>query len=321
LTVPAAGATGPTSALNITSAGQAGTFTFSGTTGQKLSFNVTSATIGASYGAAYCTVKNPDNTTLTGFYCGKGANPYVDTQTLGQTGTYTIALAPSGSATGSLTMSINNDADITGSITIDGATVAAAAAIPGQDVRLSFTATAGQRSVVYATNATNYATVNLVRPDGSTQTSLSLSNSTSTFFLGTQTLATAGTYQLWVQHSYNYVATETLQIASVPPDVSGTLTIGGAALSFTTVAGQSASLTFSNPQSQTVTLHWTSGTYSSCSLTVSGPSPSTTSVGSASCGSATGTLGLGTLSSGTYTIKVSPQGASTGGLSLSVTSP
>jgi hypothetical protein len=222
-------------------------------------------------------------------------------------------------------MSINNDSDVTGTITIDGAAVSTGTTVAGQDVRLSFTATANQRIVVYATSVTNpNAYVNLVKPDGTTQASLFIDNNPAgqTFFLDTQTLAISGTYQLWVQH-YNTTSfgNETLQIASVPADVTGSLSIGGAAFSLATVAGQNANPTFSNPQSQSVTVHWTSGTYSACSLYVSGPSPSTSRVASGSCGTATGTLGLGTLSSGTYTITVDPQGASTGGVSLTVTAP
>jgi hypothetical protein len=79
-----------------------------------------------------------------------------------------------------------------------------------------------------------------------------------------------------------------------------------------------------NPSSQSVTVHWTSGTYPNslgCNLTVTGPSPSTTQVGAGSCNTATGSVSLGTLSSGTYNILIDPQKQSTGGMSLTVTAP
>jgi len=166
----------------------------------------------------------------------------------------------------------------------------------------------------------------LVKPDGTNQTYFGINNSPAgqTFFLDTQVLATAGTYQLWVQHSSTNVGTETLQIKTVPADQTGTVTIGGAAFAVSTVAGQNANVTFSNPQSRSVTVHWTAGTYSSslsCYLTVTGPSPSMTQVGFNYCNTATGTVSLGTLSSGTYNILVDPQAQSAGGLSLTVTTP
>jgi hypothetical protein len=168
--------------------------------------------------------------------------------------------------------------------------------------------------------------LNLVQPpSGSTQTSTSINTTGGpTFFIDTQTLSTTGTYQLWVQHSGTNIGSVTLQIASVPADISGSVTIGGSAFSFTTVAGQNANITFTNPQSQSVTIHWTSGTYPSnpgCFMIVRGPSPSNSAVGSINCAGATGNLSLSTLLTGTYTINVNPSQQATGGLSLTVTTP
>ena len=170
------------------------------------------------------------------------------------------------------------------------------------------------------------ATVYLVLPNGNNQASFTINNSPSgqTFFLDTQTLATTGTYQLWVQHSGTNIGSETLRVASVPADVTGSITMGGAALPITTVAGQNANITFTNSASQSVTVHWTSGTYSTslgCYLRVTGPSPSNTQVGFAYCNAATGTASLGTVAAGTYNILVDPQAQNAGGLSLTVTTP
>jgi YD repeat-containing protein len=330
LTVPAAGATGtavqvPTSG-NL-AVGQNASLTFSGTAGQQLSFNIISSTIGSSVSNCAFTLYDPSHTSIASSYCGTGAS-YVDTVTLASTGTYTVYLAPYQMATGSVGISINNAQNVTTpTISIDGGAVTATTTVPGQDVWLSFTATAGQRIVVYATSVTNpYASLILVTPTGGYQTSTTIGNSPSgwTFFIDTQTLATAGTYQLWVQHSGANIGSETLQISSVPADLSDTATIGGTAISFTTIAGQNANISFSNPLSQSVTVQWASGTYPttpSCYITVTGPSPSTAQVGFGYCSTATGTLSLGTLSSGTYNIFVNPQAQSAGGMSLTVTTP
>jgi len=330
LTVPAAGGTGtavrvPTSG-NL-AAGQNGTLTFSGTTGQKLSFNVISPTIGSAYYNCILRVYDPNSTQITFGNCGPGSPSYIDTVTLASTGTYKILIDPQAGATGSVSLSINNDSDATGSITIDGSAVTATTTVAGQDARLSFSATASQRIVVYATSVSNpSATVYLVLPNGNNQASFTINNSPSgqTFFLDTQTLATTGTYQLWVQHSGTNIGSETLRVASVPADVTGSLTMGGAALPITTVAGQNANITFTNSTSQSVTVHWASGTYSTslgCYLRVTGPSPSNTQVGFAYCNAATGTASLGTVAAGTYNILVDPQAQNAGGLSLTVTTP
>jgi hypothetical protein len=293
-----------------------------------LSFNVLNSTIGTVSSNCFLSVKDPSNNQITAGQCGTGASNYIDTVTLASTGAYQILISPQGTATGSVSVSINNDSDVTGTIAIDGSSVTASTTVAGQDIRLSFSASSGQRVVVYATNVTipsgPSATLNLVQPSGSTQTSTSINNIAGPFFIDTQTLSTTGTYQLWVQHSGTNIGSVTLQIASVPADISGSVSIGGSAFSFTTVAGQNANITFTNPQSQSVTVHFTSGTYPSnpgCFLIVRGPSPSTSAVGSINCAGATGNLSLGTLSSGTYNINVNPSQQATGGLSLTVTTP
>jgi YD repeat-containing protein len=330
--VPAAGSTGaakrvPTSG-NL-AAGQNGNLTFTGAVGQKLSFNVISPMFGASPSDCNLNVFDPNGVVSVGFgFCGTGASNYVDTVNVALAGTYQIVVDPQGAATGSVSVSINNDADVTGSITIDGATVTKATALAGRDIRLSFTGTAGKKIVVYATSVTNpAANVAIVNPDLTTQSGqLSINNNPAgqTFFLDTHTLVTAGTYQLWVQHIRSGFGSVTLQIVSVPADVAKTATVGGAAVVFSTVTGQNANVSVSNPASQSLTVHWTADTYptgQNCYVFVSGPSPSTTLVGSGSCNSATGSISLGTLASGNYTILVDPQLQSTGGMSMTVTTP
>jgi hypothetical protein len=334
LAVPAAGKTGaatmvPTSGPLV--AGQNATLTFSGTAGQQLSFNALNSTIGSSLYDCVFYVYDPNNNQLGSTYCGTGAVGqgfgYVDTIKLATTNNYTVFVNPVGTATGSLSVSINNAQDVTTpTISIGGGAVTAKTTVAGQDVRLSFAATAGQRIVVFATSVTNpVANLYLVTPSGTNQASVYIDNNPTgqTFFIDTQTLV-VGNYQLWVQHSGKNFGNETLQIKTVPADISHTVTIGGSAYQFSTVAGQNANIKFSNPTSQSVTVHWTNGTYPtapSCNMTVTGPSPSTTQVGFGYCNTATGTVSLGTLSSGTYNIFVDPQAQSVGGMSLTVTTP
>jgi hypothetical protein len=139
--------------------------------------------------------------------------------------------------------------------------------------------------------------------------------------MDTQTLVAVGTYTVLVQHSGINAGSETIQLKSVPADITGNLTIGGAAFSFSTVVGQNANITFTNPQAQTVTIHW-SGNYAACNMNVTGPLPSTGQVGFANCSGATGSVSLVNLGSGTYNILVDPPATTVGGLtSITVTSP
>lgn len=333
LTVPAAGVKGTAVRVPTTgslAAGQNVSLTFSGTAAQKLSFNVTGSTIGTSYTACTLTVTgpSPSTTQITYGYCGYQGPGYIDTVTIPTTGTYTVSINPQGAATGSVSISINNAQDVTTpAITIGGSAVTAKTTVAGQDVRLSFTPSSSQpRIAILATNVTNpSATLNLWTGT-STQASTTIDNSPSgqTFYIDTQSVNANQQYQLWVEHSAANHGNEGLQIKNVPADLSHTVTVGGAAYAFSTVIGQNANITFTTSSSESVTVHWTSGTYPStlnCYMRVTGPSPSTNQVGFGNCNTATGSVSLGTIASGTYNILVDPQAQSAGGMSLTVTTP
>ena len=334
LTVPAAGAQGAATRVPASgnlAVGQNASLTFSGTAVQKLSFNFLS-TIGSTYSSCSVTVTgpSPSTTQIAQGYCGnQGSVPdFIDTVTIPTTGTYTVNLNPLGTAVGTVSVSINNDQDVTTpTISIGGSAVLGRTTVAGQDVRLSFTPTSSQpRIAVLSTNVTNpSATLNLWNGT-STQASTLINNNPSgqTFYIDTQAVNANQQYQLWVQHSGTNFGNESLQIKNVPADISHTVTVGGAAYQFSTVIGQNANITFTINTSESVTVHWTSGTYPSalgCNVKVTGPSPSPNQVGSGSCNTVTGTVSLGTLSSGTYNILVDPTAQSAGGMSLTVTTP
>jgi len=137
--------------------------------------------------------------------------------------------------------------------------------------------------------------------------------------MDTQTLATTGTYTLWVQHISTYVGSETLQLYNVV-DASGTVTVGGSAATVTiTTPGQNASVTFTGTAGQQVTVHMTNNTVSSMTVSLRNPSNSTLT---SSSGSGSFNLTTQTLSTtGTYTIFLDPSGTNTGSVSVNVTSP
>jgi YD repeat-containing protein len=324
LTVPAAGTTGPATTVT-TVAGQNANMTFNGTAGQQLSFNFTNVT----YPGGGCNValSDPANNQLVSTSCG-GGDFYIDTVTLASTGTYTLFINPLGPATGSMTVSINNAADVTGAIAVDGPAVNTGTTVPRQDARLTFTnTTANQRVALRVTNVTNPgAYINLVRPDGTSQTFLVISNTppNQMFFMDTQVLATTGTYTLWVQHIGANFGNETLQLNSVPPDVTGTLTVPaagttGPAITVTTVAGQNANLTFSGTAGQQLSFNFTNVSYPAGGCGVVLSDPANNQLVSTSCGGGDNYTDAVTLAStGTYTLFINPFGPATGSMTVSI---
>jgi len=336
LTVPAAGATGTAVAVPTTGAlavGQNAYLTFQGSTGQQLSFNVVNSTIGTAATSCLLSLTDPNGNgvSISNSSCGVGANPYVDTVILDASGTFTMLVNPVGTATGSISgtnggISINNAQNVTTPpISIGGGFVTATTTVPGQDVRLSFTPSSSQRIAVLIKQVTNpEATVNLWNPTTQqTIESIGINDSppSQQFFLDTESVTGSQTYQLWVQHYGANYGSETMEIGSVPADITHTVTVGGASYQFTTSMGQNAYIQFSINSTENIVVSWTNGTYASspgCLLTVTGPSPATTQVGSGSCTGGTGNVTMNNLSPGAYTIFVNPTAQETGGMTLSV---
>lgn len=231
-------------------------------------------------------------------------------------GTYTIGIDPAGTA-GSINVSLVGNG--VSAITVDGAPVTVNTTVPVPDTNLTFAGVPGQHVLLQVSNVSNpAATVSLVTPSGTVQAALSISNSPASqvFLLGRNILPFPGTYTLWVQHNGSNIGSETLQLSTVPDDVSGSMTIGGAAVPVSTVAGQFATISFDNSQTQPATLHWSSSTYNSCTMNTTGPANTT---GNVSCNGTSSVFSLGTLDPGTYYVVLQPQGA--GSLNLSVTTP
>jgi YD repeat-containing protein len=242
-----------------------------------------------------------------------------------KTGTYTIGIDP-GTSAGSI--SIGLTPDVSGTISAGGASVPVTT-VQGQDARLTFTGTFGQRIAVLASSVSNpVATLNLVRPDGVTQASVNISSPSSSF-LDTQTLQMNGTYTLWVQHAGTYSGSETIQLYNVPPDFTGSITpvaSGGPTVTVpANTEGQNTNLTFSGTNGQRVSLRVTNITYG-CSVlspgvnfTIINPDNNTKiSLGNICVSSGgSGYFDVTNLTqNGTYTLLVDPQGASTGGATL-----
>ena len=97
-------------------------------------------------------------------------------------------------------MTLYDEMDFTGSLTINGPSVPVSLTTPGQMARLTFDITSTQQVTVRVTDSTmGFTTVRLLKPNGTEQTANS--SNLSSFNLSTQTLTTPGTYTVVVDPS------------------------------------------------------------------------------------------------------------------------
>jgi hypothetical protein len=293
--------------------GQVARLAFSGAVGQRVSVNSSSTFSGCWNLGIY----KPDGTQFTNTYnC--GSSIFIEPQTLPTAGTYTLLIDPSGAMTGTATVRLYDVVDLTGTAAVDGASVTTAISTPGQNARLTFEGTSGQRLSVNSTsNFSGCWNLKINKPDG---TQLSNTFNCGSTFVEPQTLPVSGTYTLIIDPSGAATGQATLNLYNVV-DATGALTIGNASVNFTTTApGQNTVLTFTGTAGQQVTVKSTGSTYNCVRVTLFKPD-NTAMTNTFSCNSsfnlATQTLPL----TGTYTILVDPSAASTGSIGIRVTSP
>jgi len=180
--------------VTIGTPGQNARYTFSGTTGQRISMKISNGPTGT------VSMLNPDESTLTSKSI-TAVTQFIDTTSLVATGTHAVTVNLSEANTGSVTLTMYDvPADTTGTVTINGGTVGVTLSTPGQNGSLTFSGTSGQLVTVRVTNNTmSTTTVKLLKPDGS-----QLTSSTSplgSFNLAQQTLPVTGTYTVVVDPS------------------------------------------------------------------------------------------------------------------------
>ena len=306
--------------------GQNGRLTFSGTSGQRISLLGTSGLNGQI--ALTCDVNvsvlKPDGSALLAPTCMESSG-YINVTTLPTTGTYTILVDPTTYATGSLTLTLYDvPADYSNTITAGGSTVTASMPTPGQNGVLTFSGTTGDRISLKGTSGlTGYilgcdVNVKILKPDASVLAADTCMESSG--FIDLQTLPATGTYTIVVDPVNHAVGSLTLQLYAVPADTTGTVTIGGSAATVTlSTPGQNGTLTFSGTASQQVTVRMTSNTFGWVTVRLLKPDGSTLT---SSLGFGSFNLTMQTLpTTGTYTIVVDPSAAVTGAINVGVTSP
>jgi YD repeat-containing protein len=305
------------SAVTVTTstAGQNAKLTFSATAGQRVSLKLSGGTFSRQVNVS---VLKSDGTALLApapYYSNGG---FLDTWTLPAAGTYTILIDPAIFETGSLNANLYDVVDVTGSITPGGPSVPVTINTPGQNAKLTFNGTSGQRVSVKVTNDSTYGQVSLLKPDG-TPISMSGSSSGSVTFYDAVTLPDTGTYSLVLDPPGATTGSTTLSLYDAT-DFSTSITAGGAAVTATTATpGQNARLTFSGTSGQRLSLKLSNGTLQRM-VYVSVLKPDGTNLYTpALLYSTGGYIDTWTLpAAGTYTILIDPQFDDTGSMNANL---
>jgi hypothetical protein len=312
---------GSAETVTTTTEGQNGRLSFTGSVGQRVSVKVGAGPVGT------VTLVGPDRAPVDSVSIPVSGNALIDTQTLQIAGTYSILVDYSTKNKGSVQITLYNvPADVSGTITAGGSAVAVAPGTPGQNGALTFSGTSGQRVSVYISSVSMTAEVSIRNTAGTELDSATVTALPG--FIEPVTLPSTDTYTVFVDPTGIATGSVTLNLYSVAADVSGSISIGGSAVSVSlTSPGQIASYTFSGTSGQQITVNATSSNFRTPANTVSTVvvkllKPDGTVLTSKTSSGSTFSLTTQTLpTSGTYTVLVDPTSANTGSLSLNISNP
>jgi RHS repeat-associated protein len=192
---------GSAQTLTFSTPGQNGTLTFAGTSGQRISLKMTNVTMGGCCDGADIAIKNPDGSTLASAVVGT-AGGFIDTKTLASNGTYSLLVDPRGANTGSITLTLYNVVDDTGTMTIGGASSTMTLSTPGQNGTRTFGGTSGQAITLTLSSVTIgsgccSAKVSIKNPDGSNLVSPTFFGPANQITVN-KTLAATGTHTILI---------------------------------------------------------------------------------------------------------------------------
>lgn len=180
--------------------------------------------------------------------------------TLSLSGTYTILIDPTNSATGNVTVDLRIvPPDALYTINPGGPSKTVTISSAGQNALLTFFGIAGQRISLRQWNSTmDFGSIVIYEPSGNQFASVALetdNNNSNTRFIDTKTLPATGTYSILVNPTLSWTGSVNLTLYDVPPDITGTITPGGPTVTVaTTVPGQDATLTFNGTAGQRVSV-------------------------------------------------------------------
>ena len=300
--------------LTTTTPGQNARVTFAGSAGQRVSVQISNAT----FQFALLSFVKPDGTLLGNNRFIAAGTTFVDTTALPSSGTYVLVLDPNGASTGSASLQLDDVPPDAGGPIAAGMPVMVATTVPGQNGRLTFAGTAGQRISLKISNVTYAsATAQLLDPSGNA-VGANVFVGTGGAFVDTRVLPSTGTYTLTLDPPNATVGSATFTLYNVPSDVSGTVMAGGGSFATTlSVPGQNAKYTFAGAAGQRISLSIAASSMAMGNVTITAPNGA--SVVNALFGTFATFTDTRTLpASGTYTLTVDPQKDATGNLSMTL---
>jgi large repetitive protein len=254
--------------VSTTTPGQNARVTFNGSANQRISINIANAT----FQFAFLSIVKPDGSTLGNNRILGPGSTFIDTTTLPSAGAYAIVIDPYGASTGSASVQIYDvTPDAGGPIAPSGAPVTVTTTVPGQNGRLTFAGTAGQRVSLRISNVTySSATAQLLDPSGNAVGG-SVFFGTGGGFVDTRTLPSTGNYSITIDPPNMTTGSATFTLYSVPPDVTGTITLGSSLVTSISTPGQNANYTFDGTAGQRISLKIGPSTMSMGYVSITGP--------------------------------------------------
>jgi len=299
---------GQSRTVAMSTSNKIGLVLFDATQGQRASIKVNTSTITA----GTISILSPTGAVLSSSTFNTTSG-YLDTPLL-TAGTYTILIDPTGTNTGNVNFTLNDASDLIGTLAIGDPTTVFTITTPGQNARITFNGTAGQRiglglhPATIGTHFTNSYSLSLASTNGLVVLAPT-GFGTNENATGTLVLPITAAYTILVDPVSSNIGSISLTLSQ---EISGTMTIGGASQTHTFRAGQNARLTFSGTAGQRVSLGMSNVTLSSPSCCNTGhasilnPDQTTligpTSFNTSGEGTVTGTLPV----TGTYTIVIDP---------------
>jgi hypothetical protein len=193
--------------LNLNKAGRTARYTFNGSAGQWVSLGLTSVGVTSST----ITLVNPDGTTLASTAVGTAGGALDAPTPLPSTGVYTILVAPGGTYTGNMTLTLSTE--VADSLKMNAAPRPIMISRAGQNGRYTFAGTANQQATIKVTNnKLGSVTVNLYTPSGVLQAGMTSSDAS--FNLTPVMLATTDTYTITINPAMTETGSLHLQVAA-----------------------------------------------------------------------------------------------------------
>jgi YD repeat-containing protein len=238
--------------LTFATANKIGLMVFDGVAGERASIKITNSTISST---AF-TIYSPAGNALVTASISSGGG-YLETPILTATGTHTILVDPSSTYTGNITFTLYGSNDLTGTIAINGAPVGLNIVTPGQNAKLTFSGTAGQRVSVGLSDMTwgvgyccDVGFVSVTNPNGTVLLApFGFGNGGG----GTPSvvLPVTGTYTILLDPLIGRTGTITVTLSE---DLTPAININGSAVNLTFRNGQNARLPFDGTAGQRVSV-------------------------------------------------------------------